>query len=171
MFSMARIFFDTEFLEDGKTIELLSIGMVRDDGEQYYAVVADADWERANAHQWLAEHVIPNISHGGVIPYKLKKQIAEDVIKFAGDSPEFWADYSSYDWVALCQLFGTMMDLPKGWPMFCRDVQQYREFAHVHRFPQLTRTEHNALTDAQECKTRWLYCESASEPTNRAANQ
>lgn len=27
-----QVFFDTEFIEDGRTIELLSIGMVRDDG-------------------------------------------------------------------------------------------------------------------------------------------
>ena len=28
-----KIFFDTEFIEDGKTIELLSIGLVREDGK------------------------------------------------------------------------------------------------------------------------------------------
>ena len=32
-----KIFFDTEFIEDGKTIDLISIGMVREDGETYYA--------------------------------------------------------------------------------------------------------------------------------------
>lgn len=31
---------------------------------------------------------------------------------------------ADYDWVVLCQLYGTMMDLPKGWPMYCRDVKQ-----------------------------------------------
>ena len=38
-----KIFFDTEFIEDGKTIDLLSIGAVRDDGETYYAEPAEAD--------------------------------------------------------------------------------------------------------------------------------
>jgi hypothetical protein len=38
--------------------------------------------------------------------------------------PEFWAYYADYDWVLFCSLFGTMMDLPKGFPMYCRDLQQ-----------------------------------------------
>ena len=29
---MTCIFYDTEFLEDGKTIDLISIGIVRDEG-------------------------------------------------------------------------------------------------------------------------------------------
>ena len=36
---LMRIFYDTEFLEDGKTIDLISIGMVAEDGREYYAVV------------------------------------------------------------------------------------------------------------------------------------
>ncbi len=155
-----KIFFDTEFIEDGKTIELLSIGMVREDGQTFYAVVADADWERAKAHPWLAENVIPHLAHNGGIPYQLKSQISAVVGEFVGESPEFWADYASYDWVALCQLFGTMMDLPKGWPMFCRDVQQFKEFAMVQQFPKTERVEHNALEDAKECFLRWKFCES-----------
>lgn len=31
-----RIWFDTEFIEDGKTIDLISIGLVRDDGSELY---------------------------------------------------------------------------------------------------------------------------------------
>ena len=36
---MTKVFYDTEFLEDGSTVKLISIGMVRDsDGAEYYAV-------------------------------------------------------------------------------------------------------------------------------------
>jgi len=38
--------------------------------------------------------------------------------------PQFYADYADYDWVLFCSLFGTMMDLPAGFPMFCNDIQQ-----------------------------------------------
>jgi hypothetical protein len=38
--------------------------------------------------------------------------------------PEFWADYADYDWVLFCSLFGRMIDLPKGFPMYCRDLKQ-----------------------------------------------
>ena len=39
-----RYFYDTEFLEDGETIDLISIGIVAEDGREYYAVNLNADW-------------------------------------------------------------------------------------------------------------------------------
>ena len=42
-----RFFYDTEFIEDGETIELISIGIVGDDGREYYAVSTDFDPARA----------------------------------------------------------------------------------------------------------------------------
>lgn len=41
--------------------------------------------------------------------------------------PTFYAYYADYDWVVFCSLFGTMMELPKGFPMYCRDLQQTKE--------------------------------------------
>lgn len=38
--------------------------------------------------------------------------------------PEFYAYYADYDWVAFCWLFGKMIDLPKGFPMYCIDLKQ-----------------------------------------------
>lgn len=38
--------------------------------------------------------------------------------------PVFYADFCSYDWVTLCQLFGRMTELPRGFPMYCNDLQQ-----------------------------------------------
>lgn len=37
---------------------------------------------------------------------------------------EFYAYYADYDWVVFCWLFGRMIDLPKGFPMYCRDLKQ-----------------------------------------------
>ncbi len=37
---------------------------------------------------------------------------------------EFYAYYADYDWVVFCQLFGKMIDLPKGFPMYCIDLKQ-----------------------------------------------
>lgn len=34
-----NIYYDTEFIENGTTIELLSIGMVRENGQEYYGIV------------------------------------------------------------------------------------------------------------------------------------
>lgn len=44
-------------------------------------------------------------------------------LKFA-DNPKFYGYFSDYDWVLFCSLFGTMMDLPAGFPMYCIDLKQ-----------------------------------------------
>jgi len=36
----------------------------------------------------------------------------------------FYAYYADYDWVVFAQLFGKMKDLPKGFPMYCKDLKQ-----------------------------------------------
>lgn len=57
-----RIFYDTEFLEDGHTIELISIGMVREDGKELYCVVKDnLTMQRAVEHEWLRGNVVPSL--------------------------------------------------------------------------------------------------------------
>ena len=60
-----------------------------------------------------------------------------------------------YDWVALCQLFGTMMDLPEGWPMYCRDVKQLADDKGNPQLNSDNLKHHNALEDAIECRARW----------------
>ncbi|WP_405559084.1 3'-5' exoribonuclease [Streptomyces canus] len=48
---MTAIDYDLEFLEDGRTIELISIGMVCDDGRQYYAVNRDMTVRKIRKHK------------------------------------------------------------------------------------------------------------------------
>jgi len=38
--------------------------------------------------------------------------------------PVFHAYYADYDWVVFCWLFGSMIDLPNGFPMYCKDLKQ-----------------------------------------------
>lgn len=137
-----KVYFDTEFIEDGKTIELLSIALVREDWGTYYAEPEETD--RNSASEWVKDNVIPYL-HG---PVKPKSVIAREIVDFVGPDPEFWAYYADYDWVALCQIYGCMTDLPSGWPMFCMDVQQDRVIRGVIDLPKQDTEEHNALNDA-----------------------
>jgi hypothetical protein len=81
----------------------------------------------------------------------------------ASPKPEFWAYYGDYDWVVLCQLFGTMMDLPKGWPMMCMDLKQLAVHLGCSMLPPQYMTdfnpEHHALNDARWTKYAhdWVY--------------
>jgi len=137
-----KYFFDTEFHEykrDGvNTIELISIGIVAEDGREYYAESSDFDMEAAKNNQWLKENVIDRlwsrqadkapfnrwIRDGGKGGLLHESEIAGDIVRFVGDDPQFYAYYADYDWVVFCWLFGRMIDLPKGFPMYCRDLKQ-----------------------------------------------
>ncbi len=60
----------------------------------------------------------------------------------------------AYDFVALCQLFGTMMDLPKGYPHYIRDLQHVLDVRGISDddLPKQYGYAHNALDDARHIK-------------------
>ena len=151
-----RFWFDTEFIEDGKTIDLISIGIVSEDSREFYAESNECDLSRASP--WVKENVIPHLVHGhdGRV-HMSRKGIANAVASFCGERPEIWAYYADYDWVAMCQLFGTMMDLPKTWPMYCRDVKQLCDSLGNPKLPEQGKGEHNALADARWTKLAWEF--------------
>lgn len=144
-----KIYFDTEFLEDGKTIDLISIGMVREDGKQLHLINRDCDWRRVLADDWLRFNVVPRLGHPTEwIP---KDVLATLVYNFCTRDRttdlEFWAYYAAYDWVAFCQLWGKMINLPNGFPMYCNDFKQLIAGTNFQKDPDPTE-EHNALVDA-----------------------
>jgi hypothetical protein len=158
-------FFDTEFIEDGKTIDLISIGIVAEDGREFYAESLDCDLSKASP--WVKENVIPHLASqqrdkstmnawsrdGGIGGLMSRKEIRAEIIRFCNietyGKPEIWAYYADYDWVAFAQLFGTMMDLPSGYPMYCRDIKQWCDRLGNPRLPEQGQGEHNALADAR----------------------
>lgn len=204
-----KFYFDTEFIEDGKIIDLVSIGIVADDGREYYAINENCDFSKAS--EWVKENVINKLPQRYPSPpwqagssyqwdqsklWKSKKQIREDIALFCGcrhafylptpknwidktirklpfvntpleevkfilkddkPKPEFWAYYADYDWVVFCQLFGTMMDLPKGFPMYCRDIKQLCDELGNPKLPEQGKGEHDALEDARWNREAYLY--------------
>lgn len=140
-----RYFVDTEFIEDGHTIDLISVGVVAEDGREFYIESSETDWSKAN--QWVLDNVSPWLLDPD---HRFERAIiAKELVEFVGDEPEFWGYYADYDWVVLCQLYGTMMDLPEGWPMFCMDLKQLCVSKGDPRLPEQSSTEHHALADAR----------------------
>ena len=56
--------------------------------------------------------------------YYLSHDTREPVVKNILSPPTFYAYYADYDWVVFCKIFGRMIDLPKHFPMYCRDLKQ-----------------------------------------------
>lgn len=172
--SPIKYFYDCEFIENGKTIDLISIGIVAEDGRELYFESDEADLSKAN--DWVQQNVLKQLwsrqpdkrdfnewslrvnCWGGLAS---RKEIARVLKEFCDPSrygkPEFWAYYADYDHVVLCQLFGTMMDLPEGWPMYTCDLKQWCDSLGNLTLPEQGKGEHNALEDAKHNRVIYEY--------------
>lgn len=200
---MTRIFYDTEFLEDGHTIGLISIGMVREsDGAELYLVNSDAPWDRIRQNDWLIRNVLPSLPITGrtlldkyikvpenshpkpalelvsvdttdtrVKPHWVIANEVRDFILATGPNVELWADYGAYDHVALAQLWGPMVKLPEGVPMFTHDIQQERARLGLRwdELPQQESGLHNALADARHNLARARFLDQLAREQSRKA--
>lgn len=160
-----RYYMDWEFLEDGRTIEPISVGIVCEDGRELYLINHDLVLDRLKDFPWVAANVVPylpllsndetgewewdsdNPEYEYVMQYRFW---AETIQKFLTGSVELWGYFSAYDHIALAQCFGRMIDLPANVPMWTNDIQQ---FATEHGFNVLdvapvNGSQHNALADA-----------------------
>lgn len=148
-----KYYLDTEFIKYPCTIDLISIGIVSEDNRRLYLI--SNEFNESRASDWVKENVIAKLEN---IPRFSRAEIKEKILEFIGkDKPEFWGYYCDYDWVALCWLMGTMMDLPKGWPMYCNDLKQRCFSMGNPRMPKQTGGNHNALADAQWVKDSHLW--------------
>ncbi len=48
---LSRIFLDTEFVDDGRLVQPVSLALVGETGTKYYAVFADGGVDRAVRHE------------------------------------------------------------------------------------------------------------------------
>lgn len=165
-----RYFIDTEFHEHGPNlpIQLISIGIVAEDGRELY--LENSEYDDIFATDWLKKNVLPHLQVDPSVTVR-REEIKKRILEFIPPrppadkmtmeeravpdtyyvAPEFWGYFADYDWVVFCQLFGRMIDLPKGYPMFCMDLKQLSLHLGVPQdaFPKQEGQEHHALADAR----------------------
>ena len=130
-----RFFYDTEFIEDGTTIDLVSIGIVGEDGREFYAVSTEFDPDRAG--KWVRANVLPKLPPPSDRAWMSRARMREEILDFCTGAPgdvELWAWIAAYDHVALCQLW---------------------EDAGRPALPQPPAEAHDALADARHNLRRW----------------
>lgn len=190
-----RYWLDTEFIDDGSTIDLISIGIVCEDGRDLY--LQSCEFDHRKSSEWVKDNVLSHLQmcpwapvsplgiqglyrtdsayhkkHGGQCidqqrglvhncPWRIREQIRDEVKNFfnPSDGIELWGWCSGYDFMAFCQLFGTMMDLPKGYPHYIRDLQHVLDERGIpdNDLPPQEGGAHNALEDARHIKKLWEY--------------
>lgn len=162
-----RYFLDTEFSNRGPKhpIELISIGIVAEDGREFYA--CNSEFKARQANDWVRSNVLPHLPDKHPIPppwgsprrwmeseaWLRPAGILASLWGFIGDdpAPEFWGYYSHFDFVLVQQLFGDFEHWPDGWPMYCNDLRAWLDWEALNHIEQPDDAPHNALEDA-----RWI---------------
>lgn len=151
-----RYYLDTEF--DEEKMELISVGVVAQDGREFYAVLAEYDWSRSS--EWLVSNVRPHVfANRSGLSHLPRRRVAEEFILFMGEDPEprFWAYFAHYDWVLFRRLFGTSPEeMHPGIPLICYDLKQLAVSCGVagslKKIVAPFQPEHHALQDARWAK-------------------
>src|SRR3954465_6799267 len=127
---MRRFFYDTEFIEDGTTINLVSIGVVDETGREFYAVSTQFDPDKAIP--WVRRNVLDQLPPPADRAWRSRERIRDDLLAFLtgpGEEIELWAWFAAYDHVALAQLWGAMPALPRPIPRLTREPRPPRDDA------------------------------------------
>lgn len=160
---MVKIFMDTEFIENGVTIDLVSIGAVDDRGREFYAV--STEFNPMMASDWVKEHVLDKLPPRSNLAWMSRLTIRERWLRWVtapGEQIEFWAYYGAYDHVAQAQLFGSMQDYPSDRLPFCsKELVQLWDDAGRPEKPAQPTDQHDALADARWNKLLYDTCASS----------
>lgn len=132
-----KLFFDTEFTGLYKDTELISIGLITETGENFYAEIIDYD--KSKLDSWLRTNVInnlllknesenyTNILNNNIYIKGTKKHVKESLLIWLNKFRivEWVSDVSSYDFVLLIDLLaGSALDMPDKLGSVCYDINQ-----------------------------------------------
>ena len=130
-----NIYFDTEFEGLYKEANLISLGMVSEDGQELYFEFDNIDVQKQD--NWIKQNVLNNTCLYGNVNlqdivdennyFKGNKEQCKGVLlewlkQF--DDVQFVSDVCHYDFVFLIDIFGTAFDLPKNINPYCYDINQ-----------------------------------------------
>jgi hypothetical protein len=163
-----RYFYDCEFIEDGLTIDLVSIGVVDEAGREFYAVSTEFDPTRAIT--WVRRNVLDKLPPPADPAWRSRERIRADLLAFLtepGEEIELWAWYAAYDHVVVCQLWGSMPALPRAIPRFTNELRQRWDDVGRPPLPAAPPDQHDALADARHNLARWRVMQAAGGPTGR----
>ena len=137
-----KVFFDTEFTGLHKNTTLISIGLVNEYNETFYAEFSDYD--ESQCDDWIKENVINNLQFNNMTNDEWAETYIVDQdqhTRVKGDKEfvkyhlEKWltrydeevqliSDVSHYDMVLFIDIFGSAFDIPDNVCASCHDINQ-----------------------------------------------
>jgi hypothetical protein len=156
------IFFDTEFTSLHPEAKLISIGLIAENGQEFYAELSDT-YKHSDASDFVVSDVLPLLEGGdALIPsYRLTVSIGNWIEGF--EQPVTLAtDNLSWDWIWIQRLF----DEPGTWPQnmdknplllnlnYLHDADAFH--AAVEQCYANGLRRHHALDDAKANRLGWI---------------
>lgn len=133
-----KVFFDTEFTGLYKDNSLISIGLISEDGKEFYAEINNINTN--NMSDWIKSNVLKNTITYGNIPIDNIVSSTDNFYSVNSDTLDLFnslsnwfsqfdevqlvSDVCHYDMVLLINVFGTAFDLPKNVSPVCYDINQ-----------------------------------------------
>ncbi len=154
-----NVFHDTEFIENGSTIDLVSLGAVDDEGREFYAI--STEFNPVTASPWVKDNVLDKLSPRSDPAWMSRLEIRDRYYRWLtepGDEINLWAYYAAYDHVAYAQLWGPMIRMPKDIPWQTDDLMTLWKLAGRPEKPPQPADQHNALADARWSRQFYNVC-------------
>ena len=155
------IHFDTEFTDFVIEPALISIGLVAEDGQEFYAELNDT-YDEGMCSWFVIETVLPNLWGK---EYEMSIQVLAPKLKAwlesFGEPVTLWADAPSFDWAWVYEIFEQS---ECGWPenlvRQCRNTQHFKFDSERYRYNEAYEdywrlnidngaVQHHALWDAR----------------------
>ena len=168
-----KIFFDTEFTGLHKNTTLISIGLVDEQGNTFYAELTDFD--NTQIDEWLQENVISNLNNPQSFGCSNYLEGGSQNCYVNGDmnfvekhlriwlseyrEVEIWSDCLAYDWVLFNNIFGHAFNIPNNVYYIPFDICTLMKIKGVdpdvnrEEFCGIDGSKHNALHDAKIIKS------------------
>ena len=131
-----NIYFDTEFTGLKKDTQLISIGLISEDGKEFYGEFASINTELLD--DWIIENVLMNTAKYGEVNetdivvnesdyhFGTREEIQEELKNWLSqfDEVQLISDVCHYDMVLFIDIFGSAFDLPDNVSPVCYDINQ-----------------------------------------------
>jgi len=159
---MIRVFLDTEFTDLDPGAVLISIGLLSEDGREFYAELSDT-WQSAYVSDFAKAEVLPLLEGGDhlVTKAQLRERLASWLAGFA-QPVQLATDSLAWDWQWIQQLFWT----PGTWPANLDRKPLLLTMNYVNDYDAFTEAveeafagglrRHHALDDAKANRLGWL---------------
>jgi len=160
------VFFDTEFTKF-RTVDdepkLISIGLVSEDGREFYAELLDT-WDISDCSQFVISVVLELLDNEEYVKEAdLAVKLKDWIESLGAEEVVLRCDAPAYDWPFVAELFQFY-----GWPVNLRrkcGTVYFDNDRQVHRFQSglamfwhdNSGKMHHALTDAMSLRFAWKY--------------